>query len=666
MGREKAIVLTAWLLASPALGQEEAGIAVYPPSFFTDARPATAYDMLSRLPGFSLDTGTGTSVRGFAGTAGNALVDGARPTAKNDDLGTILQRIPAASVERIELIRGSAPGIDMQGQSVVANVVRKKEDTSQIILNTNLTYSGAGQWAPYGGIEYHGQTGRYRYEASVARLTQQWDDSPGNGYRVVTAPGQAPLYDRTVTTGVLRFGWQAHGGLVAPLFGGDWDNNFTLQATDYPSGVRYYGGGGSRFDAVTREKTAELGSHWQGLLSGVNLETLVLQRLGHREDGNTSLSPGASSDFLGVKNTGETIGRVTGRYSFSPSLSLEGGGEAVYNFLDGRTRLFSNGAPAGLTNANVSVNEKRGELFATASWKITSSLALEGGARGEFSSIHARGDTASTRSFFYPKPRLLLSWAPDELSQVRLRAERTVGQLNFSDYVASANLAGFGIAAGNTNLRPDQRWQLEAAVERHFLGRGAVVLTYLHEEIEDLQDFVPVGPNLDAPGNIAHATSDKMALSGLIPLDFLGLSKAQFKPNVYWLTSDLVDPVTGEHRRISNQRNISSYYEISQDLDDLKSTWSFNWGTGWSRTAWRIAQINRIGVHNNPYVNFSWAYKPTPEWKITFGAENFIPYRFENEQRFYLGRRSLTAAPTVQDAIVRTQPRFYLQVRKTF
>src|SRR3954471_18704845 len=138
MKGKRAAFVVAWLCINPALAQEEKGVSVYPPSFFADARPATALDMVNRLPGFSLDTGTGTAVRGFAGTAGNALVDGARPTAKNDDLFTILGRIPAASVERIELIRGSAPGIDMQGQSVVANIVRKKEDSNQIVLNANL------------------------------------------------------------------------------------------------------------------------------------------------------------------------------------------------------------------------------------------------------------------------------------------------------------------------------------------------------------------------------------------------------------------------------------------------------------------------------------------------------------------------------------------------
>jgi len=193
-----------------------------------------------------------------------------------------------------------------------------------------------------------------------------------------------------------------------------------------------------------------------------------------------------------------------------------------------------------------------------------------------------------------------------------------------------------------------------------------LVLSYLHEEITDLQDFIPVGGGLDAPGNISRATSEKIAISGLVPLDFLGLEKAQFKPNLYWATSDLIDPVTGEHRRMSNQRNINSYYEISQDIDSLKSTWSVNWGTGWSRSTWRIAQISRIGVHNNPFINASWSYKPTADWKITLSAENFIPYRFEIEQRNFAGPRTLGAQPVIQDRFARTQPRFYLLARKTF
>jgi len=666
MGGKKVVFLVACLLASPALAQPEPGISVYPPSFFADARPATAYDMVNRLPGFSLNTGTGTTVRGFAGTAGNVLVDGVRPTAKNDDLQSILQRIPAASVERIEVIQGSAPGIDMQGQSVVANVVRKKGAADQTILSASMTYTGAGQWVPSEGVEYHGQIGTWRYEAALQRTAQVWDDSPGNGYRVVTAPGLAPVYDRAVRTGIMRMGYQLHGGLTVPVWGGDWDNNFTLQTTDYPSGIRYYGGGGSRFDSNTRLKNGEFGSHWQGQLGAVNLESLVLQRLGHEEDSNTSAAPGNSAVFLGTKDTGESIARITARYDVSPALSLEAGGEGAYNFLDGTSSYVSNGVRIALPNANISVTEKRGEVFGSGTWKITPALSLEAGMRAEISSISESGDSTSTRNFFYPKPRVLLSYQIDPQSQLRLRAERVVGQLNFSDFVASSNLSGYGVAGGNANLRPDQRWQFDAALEKHFWDKGGLVLEYLREDITDLEDYIPIGGGLDAPGNIPHATQDKFSITGQVPLDFLGLENALFKPNLYWTTSNLIDPVTGERRRISNARNINSYYEITQDIDSLKSTWSFSWGTSFSRTTWRISQISRVAIHNSPYLNAWWAYKPTPDWKITIGADNFAGYRFELEQINFPGPRNLSPPSSIQDVFDRTQPRFYIQLRKTF
>src|SRR5579862_8996613 len=61
----------------------------YPASYFADARPNTAYDMISRLPGFVFDDGN--TLRGFGGTAGNVLIDGQRPTSKTDDLQSVLQ-----------------------------------------------------------------------------------------------------------------------------------------------------------------------------------------------------------------------------------------------------------------------------------------------------------------------------------------------------------------------------------------------------------------------------------------------------------------------------------------------------------------------------------------------------------------------------------------------
>ena len=122
----------------------------------------------------------------------------------------------------------------------------------------------------------------------------------------------------------------------------------------------------------------------------------------------------------------------------------------------------------------------------------------------------------STRDFFYPKPRLLLAWPPDSHSQLRLRAERVVGQLNFTDFVASVNLSGFGVAA--RQCRPAARPALAVRGDAGtaFLGQGRAGPECLHEDITDLEDYIPVGGGLDAPGNIPHTVSDKFSLSGTI------------------------------------------------------------------------------------------------------------------------------------------------------
>jgi len=657
-------VLLTLCLARPVTAAPEGGVSTYAADFFADSHPGTAADMVARLPGFSLDTGS--SARGFAGTAGNVLIDGARPTAKTDDLGSILQRIPAASVDHIDIIRGGMPGIDMQGQNVIANIVRRQQVAAQTILTLQNTLIEDGEWVPGGQLEYHGTSGAVSYEGSLTRITNQYDDGPGYGYRVLTVPGGTPQYDTARSYGIMQLGWGAHGGITTPLLGGSWDNNLSLQTTDYPSGIAYSGHGGSRFDTIARKQNGEFGSHWQVLLGKINLETLVLQRLGHEADSNTSAAPGDSEIFLGGSDTGESIGRVTARYGVTPRMTIEAGGEMAYNFLDGHSSFVSNAVAVALPNANVFVDEVRGEAFTNLSWKISPQWSLESGVRLEYSNIAESGDTNLSRRFFYPKPRALISWAPDAPSQLRLRVEEVVGQLDFTNFVASSNLAAFGVAAGNANLRPEQRLQFEAAAEQHFLGKGDLVLSLLHEEITDLQDYIPVGGGLDAPGNVAHASSNKISLIGTIPLDWLGIHNGLLKPDVYWQFSSMADPVTGMNRRISGQNDRRFSFEFSQDLNDWKSTWGFGFlPASFGSHNWRIAQVSHVGIHT-PYSWAYWIYNPAPDWNLKAQIDNAPPYRLELEQDNYAGSRGSAPLTSVQDVFTRTRPRLYLQLRKTF
>src|SRR4051812_9582116 len=87
---------------TPALPATE-GVTTYGPDFFASYRPSNAAEMVARLPGFTLDTGS--SARGYEGSAGNVLIDGQRPATKTDTLDQLIFRIPASAVDHIDVIR---------------------------------------------------------------------------------------------------------------------------------------------------------------------------------------------------------------------------------------------------------------------------------------------------------------------------------------------------------------------------------------------------------------------------------------------------------------------------------------------------------------------------------------------------------------------------------
>ena len=78
----------------------------YDAAFFAPFAPRSALDIARRVPGFALEQGN-SDIRGFAGAAGNVLFNGARPSSKAESLETLLARIPARRVVRVELGPGS-------------------------------------------------------------------------------------------------------------------------------------------------------------------------------------------------------------------------------------------------------------------------------------------------------------------------------------------------------------------------------------------------------------------------------------------------------------------------------------------------------------------------------------------------------------------------------
>ncbi|HXA41027.1 MAG TPA: TonB-dependent receptor, partial [Phenylobacterium sp.] len=153
-------------------------IVSYAPDFFTKISPNTALDMVNALPGFALDTGAG--VRGYEGAAGNVLIDGQRPATKSEGVDSVLQRMLATHVARIDVIRGGAPGIDMQGKTVIANVITKQENGARGIFHYADQHSSDGRrWGTL-RVEGSGKVGARTWEGGLT-VSGFTDDGYGDG-----------------------------------------------------------------------------------------------------------------------------------------------------------------------------------------------------------------------------------------------------------------------------------------------------------------------------------------------------------------------------------------------------------------------------------------------------------------------------------------------------
>ena len=642
--------------AAPAAGEK--GVIAYPPGFFADASPTSAYDMVIRLPGFTFDKGA--LVRGLADAGGNVLLDGQPPVSKNDTLDELLKRIPAGSVARVELIRGGAPGIDMQGKTVLANVVRKTTGgfRAAVSPSMNFIYDGRvlnslraeAQWRWSGGrsaelsqvygkgpSEELGDGHRIRYNANGSTRLRSNIDADAGGQRIYTTGA----YETPLAGGRVRF---TGAYLLNPSY---------VELYD-----RYVGGGREyEYDRIDRRQIELGGRFSRPLTASLGLEAVAFQQFNDSQTTVHFEAPGLLRDFALDRSGSESVGRLTLKLRQSPRLTIESSVEGALNKLDSDTDLIVNARAVVVPAASVRLQERRAEATLRATWRMTDTLSLEAGVRQERSTVTSKGDVALEKTLQFTKPRLAATWIPDPASQVRLRVEREVGQLNFDDFVASPGVASTGtLTAGNPNLTPQQAWVIEAAYERRFWGAGAVVLTARHYALSDVVDRIPVfgvgGVVLaDVPGNIGSGTKNELQASLSLPLDRLGVHAAQFRGQVTRRITRVEDPLTGRHREISVPRFTPDTRELSQlgpvgwdahftqDLPKLKAVWGIDVVGGARESAYRLTEVETRKVSTE--VLIFGEYKPRPDLTIRLEAQTMNQRHVKRIREVYRGPRNL-------------------------
>ncbi len=656
-------------LESVAGASGQQGVTPYAAAFFTAFQPTTAFDMLARVPGFAFDGGD--SVRGYGGAAGNVLIDGQRPASKNDPLENVLRRIQAGQVERVDIIQGGAPGIDMQGKTVIANVILRKDAGGQWLLAVASSVFQDGRTTPAVRFEGSRSVGDGKFEWSILPFTFV-DDGAGQGPRTRRDAGGVLLRDAVSDeTGGGR-GVEAKSGWKAPLAGGRLSLNSSYryehyqwslnELTTFPAAGRLFVGDDYR------QTDGEIGGSWERSL-GARTTVEVTAVSNRRYTEFTSAFDDGTDEgvFSEAGESGESIVRGVLRYTLSPDLSVEGGGEAAFNFLDSRTEFTENGVPVVLPAANVRVEERRGEAFGSTTWRPLPTLSLEAGLRVEVSTITQSGDTDLEKSFTYPKPRLSATWSPTPSDQIRLRVEREIGQLDFGDFVSSTAFSTGVVTAGNADLEPSKQWVFEAAYERKFWKDGAIVVTLAHEEITDATDRVPIiGPGyaFDAPGNIGDGTSDSLEVSLNLPLDRFGVSGGLLKVQGEWSRSEVADPTTGESRRISGQEPFEGEIKFSQDLPRYRFQWGVNVSSGNRETFYRFDEIETVELE--PWYQVYIDYKPTPTFSVRIEAQNLAGRDLIRDRQVYAGPRDANALAYEDRRPLDFDPFVYIRLRKTF
>ena len=641
------------------LAQADAGYESFPAEYFASTQPADAYDMVKRLPGFEL-VDIDEEVRGFSGSRGNVLIDGRPPSGKQETLEQMLRRIPASAVLRIELLRGGAGTSATAGYDLVANVVLRAGSASSGAVAAGLTGAEGIGIKPDARIELSRQTGASHINGSIAVETDVDDDSGAGKLTEFDATG-APVEEvRRDEREVLRR-LSASVEHKAPLGPGELVTNLSSARARTSEDIVSLSD--ERSEASEREKiwSGEVGAQFrtpagEGQIEAVAVARGEWQRTKATED---------EEQFVERTRTRETLARVEYRTE-SGKLPMFASIEGALNSLDGEAELTSGGVPVPVAGSDARVTERRGEAAIGLTWQASKAVTVEPSLRAEYSRIKSSGDSSQDESFLFWKPRFRISWNHRQ-SRAHLTIEREAAQLDFEDFVASAELDRDDIVAGARSLRPPTTWSAAILFEQRFWGDGALILTLRRERIDDVIDHVLVesgGELFDAVGNIGKGKRTSLRAELTAPLDRLGLKGIEIRTTLTFLKSRVTDPVTGEKRWISEDRPFEGDVRFTHDLPGGRWSWGLDASLAHQEREYRFDELRqeRKGTALGAHVEF----RPDSKWRIRGEIENMTSRKLVDRRREYDGSRAAALLDSTEVRRIKTSPIFTLSVRRSF
>jgi len=658
---------------------------VYDRAFFAQYAPRTALDIVQRIPGFTLDLGnnqaaTGVDVRGFAGTAGNVVLDGARPSSKSETLQTLLARIPASRVTKVEVGPGDLYGADYSSKSQVANLYLSADRG----IAGNVTVSAVRHW--FGKIVPSGNA-----SVLLSRGPSTFNLSADFGRTDYFEEG----FDRVTdfTTGDLVEFRRKFNSIHPhdPYVSGSWalekgnENSAHINARFAPSTFFLNQdnhvtpvGDAARDDNLVEDystRVLEVGGDVTRPLAGGAIKLLGLANRQHKTTRDTYLfrSLGGAevlggSEQLTTSERDETISRLSWTRQSFFGFRFEAGGEVALNTLDYHLGFFDLGpdgerAKIDLPIENATVREVRGEFYINAGRSLTKTLRMDAALNYEMSKLKVRGDALADRSLKFLKPSITLDWSPPGGWHAQAILRRTVAQLDFYDFVSSAELSVGRVNGGNANLQPQRSWEGRLLFEHPILGAGKVRLELGYDLVSMLQDRILIFDQnnvpFDAPGNLGTGRQQHADLSIDTPLDKLwkGL---RVRVHGQLQRTRVEDPISHQLRDFSG-----FYPRWTWDSDIRRDTGKFAYGLSLSDNR-RITFFRTDEFDTNfntwPFVNAFVEYRPSSRSTLTLNL-NDISDAGGDRDRLLFDPNRLQPQPAFEDYRHRSS---HVQIGLTF
>jgi outer membrane receptor for ferrienterochelin and colicins len=628
----------------------ENGRQVYEVAQFTRFAPQTALDMVRYIPGFTITQVSGD--RGLGEASQNVLINGQRVTGKSNDAETALSRIAVSSVIRLEIAEGSSWNVSgLSGQ--VLNVVTKADS-----LQGNFT------WRPQfrkrieptwyiGEINLSGQLGKGSFTLGLNNNNGfrggGWGEEivrEANGNirfvrdRFETFYGDRPKLTATYSLKSSN-GNIFNANAAGELFRFRNVRNFDRIQAGLPDIFEKRRGGEDEYNF-------ELGGDYEFGLGKGRLKLIGFHRLEHSEFDNifrsdfTDGTPPSGQRFDQVIDEGESVARAEYRWKAGRvdwQVSMEG----AYNVLDAESEFFTLDAngdfqPVPLPDASSKVEEKRGQAILSYGRPLSDTLSLQLTGGGEYSMLSQSGANGLSRKFLRPKGSVSLAWKASPKFSVSSKLQRKVGQLNFSDFLASVDVQNNNTNGSNARLVPPQSWLLELEANRSLGKSGSIKLLVAAEAISDIVDQIPLSATSEAPGNLPSAKRLRGEINTSFLLDTLGFTGAKLDTVLALQTVSLRDPLTGEKRPISSRGRTYWNVDFRHDVPGTKWAWGFfaeqATDYGFYRLDYYLKEF-RIRPFTSIYVE----HKDVLGLKVKASLFNLLGQQEAYRETFWLNRR---------------------------